>query len=86
MSSSAIDAARLFRDIESHGLSRTEIAPRAGVSKSTVWRLGNDANRDHLNSTVKRIERLHEQVLAGEGNGTAGGGPGSLFHGKPSGP
>ena len=69
----------MIAGLESHGLSRDEIARRSGVSKSTVWRPANDATRDHMAGTVEKVGALHERVVGGAGNG------GAMFHGKPGG-
>ena len=47
-------------------LSRAEIAAQAQISRTTIWRLANSANRDHLRETISRVERLHERVGGGE--------------------
>jgi hypothetical protein len=44
-------------------LSRAEIAEKMGDSRANLWRLANSANRDHLSTTVERVERLHELIV-----------------------
>lgn len=56
------DFAAMIAGLESHGISRKEIAQRAGVSRATVWRLANDTNRDHLSGTVAKIERISRSI------------------------
>ena len=48
----------MIAGLESHGMTRPEIAQHLGVSRVTVWRIANDRNRDHLSDTVARLERL----------------------------
>ena len=53
--------------LESHGLSRGDIAQAAGVSRATIWRMQNDP-RDHMAGTVERVERverLHQRIVSG---------------------
>ena len=52
--------------LERAGLSRSEIAERAGLSKATIWRGLNAANRDYLGETTSRVEKLNERVGGGD--------------------
>lgn len=50
--------AAMIAGLESAGLSRTEIAIRAGISRNTVWRMATGEVREPAYSTVIRVERL----------------------------
>ena len=58
----AADFEGLIAGLESQGMSRAEIAQRAGVSRATVWRLANRIGSDHLSGTVQRIETLQRSL------------------------
>lgn len=55
--------ASMIAGLESHGLSRADIAAQANVGRATVWRLANSASKDHLSATAARVERLHERIV-----------------------
>ena len=50
--------AAMIAGLESAGLSRTEIANRAGISRNTVWRMATGEVQEPAYSTVMRLERL----------------------------
>jgi transcriptional regulator with XRE-family HTH domain len=52
----------LIAGLESQGISRSEIAQRSGMSRTTVWRMANGICADHLAGTVQRIEKLQHSV------------------------
>lgn len=54
--------AAMIAGLESQGISRKEIAQRAGVSVATIWRIANGASKDHLAGTVKRLERVERSL------------------------
>jgi transcriptional regulator with XRE-family HTH domain len=58
MSANQPSFAAMIAGLESRGLSRADIAKKTGISKTTIWRLANNANADHLSGTVTRMERL----------------------------
>jgi transcriptional regulator with XRE-family HTH domain len=60
--SSSDSFAAMIAGLEATGVSRAEIATRAGVSRATVWRLANGICADHLSSTVQRIEQLQRSL------------------------
>ena len=66
------DFSDLIAGLESQGLSQAEIAQRAGVSRTTIWRMRNDDCRDHLIATVEKIGKLHRRVV----------GETKIFHGS----
>jgi transcriptional regulator with XRE-family HTH domain len=50
--------AAIIAGLEAQGFSRGEIALKAGISRSTLWRMLNGVNADHYSQTVERIERI----------------------------
>ncbi|KQV11320.1 hypothetical protein ASC97_15470 [Rhizobium sp. Root1203] len=48
--------------LESAGLTRSEIAQRAGISRMTVWRLAVGDGRQPAYQTIQRIEALKAKV------------------------
>jgi len=63
MATSAVEQfAAWIAGLESEGLSRTEIAERAGVSRNTVWRLATGSATMPSHSTVSRIEKIYTSV------------------------
>ena len=55
--------AAIIAGLEPHGLSRADIAKQAQVSKTTIWRMANGANKDHMSGPASRVKRLHERVV-----------------------
>ncbi|QKC96783.1 helix-turn-helix domain-containing protein [Mesorhizobium sp. NZP2298] len=55
--------AALIAGLERAGLSRPEIARQANVSPTTIWRMANGVNNDHMAGPASRIARLHERVV-----------------------
>lgn len=52
----------LITGLESAGLTRSEIAQRAGISRMTVWRLAVGDGRQPAYQTVKALETLRETL------------------------
>lgn len=48
----------MIAGLESTGMSKTEIAQRLGVSRSTIHRVATNQHYDHKTSTVIRLERI----------------------------
>jgi transcriptional regulator with XRE-family HTH domain len=51
----------MIAGLESAGLSRAEIARRAGLSRMTVWRLAEGEGREPLYRTVRAIEAVQQK-------------------------
>jgi transcriptional regulator with XRE-family HTH domain len=54
----------LIRGLESQGISRTEIAQRSGVSRTTVWRLAEGVVTEPSWTTGNRIEKLFSSAVS----------------------
>ena len=50
----------LIAGLETHGLSKAEIARQASppMSRATIWRYLNNGNSNHFEETFTRVERL----------------------------
>ena len=49
----------MIADLERAGISRGEIERQTNLSRSTIWRLVNGGNRDHMAGTVEKVGALH---------------------------
>lgn len=58
--------ASMIAALEAHGLSRADIATRAGLSRATVWRLVNEPRQISF-ETAARLDRLHVKVCGESG-------------------
>ena len=61
---SAEDFASIIAGLEATGLSRTEIAREAHLSRMTVWRLAEGEAREPSFRVVSSIERVYEQRVS----------------------
>lgn len=52
----------LIAGLESQGLSRTEIARAAGISRQTVWRIASGQAREPGFNTIRRLEHV-ERII-----------------------
>lgn len=58
---SDIDLAAIIAGLEATGLSRTEIANQARLSRNTVWRMAQGEVREPTYSSVMRIKGLADR-------------------------
>jgi len=58
---SEVDLAAIIAGLEATGMSRTEIATEAKLSRNTVWRMAQGEVRDPNYSTVMRIKNLSDR-------------------------
>lgn len=52
----------MIAGLESSGMTRTEIARKAGVSRMTVWRLAVGEGRSPLYETIHALENLSKNL------------------------
>jgi transcriptional regulator with XRE-family HTH domain len=55
--------AAMIAGLESSGLSRSEIAEQAHLSRSTVWRLAEGMAREPTHESFVKVSRLAEKVV-----------------------
>lgn len=54
----------MIAGLESAGLTRTQIAQQARLSRATVWRLATGEGREPLYSTISAIETVQKKFVA----------------------